>query len=197
MQRIKNRSVTALCWNTKFEDLFAVGYGSYDFPSKKEEKDQIENTNDDQQDNGYIYVFSIKNNFFPEVKYTTDSGVLCLDFHPKDFSYLVAGFYDGTVGVFDISQKIKTPIIVCDIRTQKHMDPVWQVKWYTPFNEPGEYVFYSISSDGRVIKWSFYQNKTTLETEEVIKLKYSDVLQQELQNSTNNSSNDINININM
>ena len=29
--RIKNRSVTALCWNTKFEDLFAVGYGSYDF----------------------------------------------------------------------------------------------------------------------------------------------------------------------
>ena len=26
--RIKNRSVTALCWNTKFEDLFAVGYGS-------------------------------------------------------------------------------------------------------------------------------------------------------------------------
>lgn len=33
--RIKNRSVTALCWNTKFEDLFAVGYGSYDFLPKK------------------------------------------------------------------------------------------------------------------------------------------------------------------
>ena len=94
---------------------------------------------------------------------------------------------------------ISTPIILSDIRVQKHMDPVWQVKWYTPFNEPGEYVFYSISSDGRVIKWSFYQNKTSLETEEVIKLKYSDVLQQELQNSTNNSSdmnNTTNININ-
>ena len=79
------------------------------------------------------------------------------------------------------------------------MDPVWQVKWYTTFNEPGEYVFYSISSDGRVIKWSFYQNKTSLETEEVIKLKYSDVLQQELQNSANNSSdlnNTTNINMN-
>ena len=194
--RIKNRSVTALCWNTKFEDLFAVGYGSYDFPSKKEDKGELENVNEEQQENGYIYVFSIKNNFFPEVKYTTDSGVLCLDFHPKEFSYLVAGFYDGTVGVFDISQKIKTPIILCDIRLQKHMDPVWQVKWYTPFNEPGEYVFYSISSDGRVIKWSFYQNKTTLETEEVIKLKYSDVLQQELQNNEN-SKNELNNTTNM
>ena len=201
--RIKNRSVTALCWNTKFEDLFAVGYGSYDFPSKKEEKldnDNYNNNNDDQNDNGYIYVFSIKNNFFPEVKYTTDSGVLCLDFHPKEFYYLVAGFYDGTVGVFDISQKVKNPIIFCDIRYQKHLDPVWQVKWYTPFNEPGEYVFYSISSDGRVIKWTFFKNKTSLETEEVIKLKYSDVLQQELQNKENNNSNDLtntnNININ-
>jgi dynein intermediate chain 1 len=196
--RIKNRSVTALCWNTKFEDLFAVGYGSYDFPSKKEDKGELENTNDEQQENGYIYVFSIKNNFFPEVKYTTESGVLCLDFHPKEFSYLVAGFYDGTVGVFDISQKIKTPIILCDIRVQKHMDPVWQVKWYTPFNEPGEYVFYSISSDGRVIKWSFYQNKTTLETEEVLKLKYSDVIQQELQNNNNNNNtNELNNTTNM
>ena len=175
--RIKNLSVTALCWNTKFEDLFAVGYGSYDFPSKKEENLDNDNynninNNDVQNDNGYIYVFSIKNNFFPEIKYTTDSGVLCLDFHPKEFYYLVAGFYDGTVGVFDISQKVKNPIILCDIRYQKHLDPVWQVKWYTPFNEPGEYVFYSISSDGRVIKWTFFKNKTSLETEEVIKLKY-------------------------
>jgi dynein intermediate chain 1 len=172
--RIKNRAVTALTWNSKFEDLFAVGYGSYDFPSKKEEKGELDDRQDDTMENGYIYVFSVKNNFYPEMKYTTESGVLSLDFHPKQFSYLVAGFYDGTVSVFDISQKIKTPIVTCDIRTQKHMDPVWMVKWYTHFTEPGEYVFYSISSDGRVIKWSFYNNKTKLETEEVVLLKYSD-----------------------
>ena len=106
--RIKNRSVTALCWNTKFEDLFAVGYGSYDFPSKKEEKGELDDRNEESNENGYIYVFSIKNNFFPEVKYTTESGVLSLDFHPTQFSYLVAGFYDGTVAVYDISQKINT-----------------------------------------------------------------------------------------
>ena len=193
--RIKNRAVTALTWNTKFEDLFAVGYGSYDFPTKKEEKGELDDRNDETMENGYIYVFSVKNNFFPEMKYTTESGVLSLDFHPKEFSYLVAGFYDGTVAVFDISQKIKTPIINCDIRTQKHMDPVWQVKWYMHFNEPGEYVFYSISSDGRVIKWSFYNNKTTLETEEVILLKYSDVLQQEQNQNTNNNENLGNVSI--
>ena len=196
--RIKNRSVTALCWNTKFEDLFAVGYGSYDFPSKKEEKGELDDRNEESNENGYIYVFSIKNNFFPEVKYTTESGVLSLDFHPTQFSYLVAGFYDGTVAVYDISQKIKTPIITCDIRNQKHMDPVWQVKWYTPFNEPGEYVFYSISSDGHVVKWSFYQNKSTIETEEVIILKYSDVLNQDTQSQgTNADSTTTNTNLSM
>ena len=125
--RIKNRAVTALTWNSKFEDLFAVGYGSYDFPSKKEEKGELDDKGEEIE-NGYIYVFSVKNNFYPEMKYTTDSGVLSLDFHPKEFSYLVAGFYDGSVSVFDISQKIKTPIITCDIRKQKHMDPVWMVK---------------------------------------------------------------------
>ena len=36
--RIKNRSVTALCWNTKFEDLFAARYGNYEFPKRKDEK---------------------------------------------------------------------------------------------------------------------------------------------------------------
>jgi len=193
--RIKNRAVTALTWNSKFEDLFAVGYGSYDFPSKKEEKGELDDKGDEME-NGYIYVFSVKNNFYPEMKYTTDSGVLSLDFHPKEFSYLVAGFYDGSVSVYDISQKIKTPIITCDIRKQKHMDPVWMVKWYMHFTEPGEYVFYSISSDGRVVKWSFFNNKTTLETEEVVLLKYSDVIQQEqAQNALNQNDNTNNVSI--
>ena len=111
-----------MTWNTKFEDLFAVGYGSYEFPKRKEDKGDIDDKNDEMMDNGYIYVFSIKNNFFPEVKYTTDTGVLSLDFHPKDYSLLVAGMYDGTVCVYYISRKIKTAILTCDIRYQKHME---------------------------------------------------------------------------
>lgn len=171
---IRNKSVTALCWNEKYEDLFAVGYGSYAFPKKKEEKDKLEEErSDDTLDNGYIFVFSVKNNYFPEIKYKTESGVLSLDFHPKQFSLLVAGMYDGTVAVYDIKHG-NGPIITCDIRTQKHMDPVWQVKWFTPFTEPDENVFFSISSDGKVVKWSFFKSKTTLEHEEIITLKYPD-----------------------
>lgn len=177
--RIKNRSVTALCWNTKFEDLFAAGYGNYEFPKRKEEKGDIDDKGDEMMESGYIYVFSIKNNFFPEVKYKTDSGVLCLDFHPTDYVLLVAGMYDGTVCVYDISKKSKFPYLTCDIRTQKHMDPVWQIKWYTHFNDPGEYVFYSISSDGKIKKWSFFKTKCQFETEDIIILRYSDTLQQE------------------
>jgi dynein intermediate chain 1 len=172
---IKNRSVTAICWNPKYEDLFAVGYGSYAFPKKKEEKEKQdgEERSDDILENGSIYVFSVKNNYYPEMKYTTESGVLSIDFHQKQFSYLVAGMYDGTVAVFDIKQKIKIPIITCDIRLQRHMDPVWQVKWYG-ISEHDEFVFYSISSDGKVIRWSFFKNKSKLECEEIITLKYSE-----------------------
>ncbi len=171
---VRNRSVTALCWNPLYEDLFAVGYGSYNFPKKRDEKsDETNEKSDDTLEHGYIYVFSIKNNYYPEVRYTTDSGVLCLDFHPNEFSLLVAGMYDGTISVFDIKQKSKGPLITCDIRTQRHMDPVWQVRWYHLYN-PGEYEFYSISSDGKVNRWSFFTNKNTLESEEIITLKYTE-----------------------
>ena len=188
---IRNRSVTAICWNPKYEDLFAVGYGSYSFPKKKDDKEKTdergEERSDDIMDNGYIFVFSIKNNYYPEIKYTTEAGVLSLDFHPTQFNYIVAGMYDGTVAVYDIKQKIKTPIVTCDIRYQKHMDPVWQVKWYT-ISENDEFVFYSISSDGRVIRWSFYKNKFKLESEEIITLKYSDSAAESMEKATQNSN---------
>ena len=183
---IRNRSVTSISWNPKYEDLFAVGYGSYAFPKKKDEKekgDDREDRSDDILESGYIFVYSIKNNYYPEIKYTTESGVLSLDFHPVHISLLVAGMYDGTVAVFDIQQKQKTPIILCDIRHQRHMDPVWQVKWYS-LSEKNEYIFFSISSDGKVNKWSFFGNVAKLECEEMITLKYSDS-QNELHNAQN------------
>ena len=53
------------------------------------------------------------------------------------------------------------------------MDPVWQVKWYKLSLE-NQFCFFSISSDGKVNKWSFFKNKAKLELEEMITLKYSD-----------------------
>lgn len=30
-ERSRKKHVTSICWNPKYSDLFAVGYGSYDF----------------------------------------------------------------------------------------------------------------------------------------------------------------------
>ena len=176
---IRNRSVTAVVWNNTFEDLFAVGYGNYKFPTKQNDREKLdekgEERSDDTLEPGYIFVFSVKNNFYPEVKYTTESGVLSLDFHPEEPYYIVAGMYDGTVAVYDIKVKSKLPMITCDIRHQKHMDPVWQVKWYcSPEVEKDVFVFFSISSDGKVYKWSFIKNKNSFDQEEIVILKYTD-----------------------
>jgi dynein intermediate chain 1, axonemal len=58
--RAKRKQVTALCWNPRYHDLFAVGYGSYDFM---------------RQGTGMICCFSLKNTSHPEYTFTPDSGV--------------------------------------------------------------------------------------------------------------------------
>jgi dynein intermediate chain 1 len=52
--------VTALCWNPRYADLFAVGYGSYDFM---------------RQGSGMLCCFSLKNTSNPEYIFSTESGV--------------------------------------------------------------------------------------------------------------------------
>jgi dynein intermediate chain 1 len=71
--------------------------------------------------------------------------------------------------VYDIRIKGNNkPIYQSTVRTNKHTDPVWQVKW-APLDPAKALSFYSISSDGRVANWNLMKNK--LEPEEVIKLK--------------------------
>jgi dynein intermediate chain 1 len=54
------------------------------------------------------------------------------------------------------------------IRTNKHTDPVWQVRWAQ--EDLSENLnFYSVSSDGRVTNWALLKNK--LEAEETMRLK--------------------------
>jgi dynein intermediate chain 1 len=71
--------------------------------------------------------------------------------------------------VFDIRLKGNNkPIYMSTVRTNKHTDPVWQVRWNTDENIRN-LNFYSVSSDGRVTNWTLMKNK--LEAEEVIKLR--------------------------
>ena len=67
-ERSRKKHVTALSWNPKFHDLFAVGYGYYEFQKGT--------------GTGLVCCYSLKNTNFPEYSFTTESGVMCLDWHP-------------------------------------------------------------------------------------------------------------------
>lgn len=166
-EKTNRKHVTALCWNPAYPDLFAVGYGSYDFM---------------RQGSGMVYCFSLKNTSHPEYLFSTESGVMCLDFHPHYQSLLAVGCYDGTVMVFDVRQKINRAIYSSSIRTGKHTDPVWQVHWQVE-DMAKELNFFSISSDGHVASWVMSKNE----------LKMEPVMQLKLVSSTRDDPEEVNL----
>ncbi|XP_052101564.1 dynein intermediate chain 2, ciliary-like isoform X3 [Mytilus californianus] len=142
-EKAKKLAVTSLCWNPKYKDLFAVSFGSYDFM---------------KQGNGMILFNSMKNPSFPEFVYETDSGVMCLDLHPEHPYLIAVGFYDGSVGIFNVERK--EPVHRCTAKNGKHTDPVWQVRWQADDLE-NNHNFYSVSSDGRIVHWTIIKNELT------------------------------------
>lgn len=94
---------------------------------------------------------------------------MCMDFHKSNPALLAVGLYDGTVMVFDIRLKGNNkPIYMSTIRTNKHTDPVWEIRWNNDENSKN-LNFYSVASDGRVTSWTLMKNK--LEADEIVKLK--------------------------
>ena len=105
------------------------------------------------QSEGLICRYSLKNPSYPEYVYNTHSGVMSIDSHPDYPHLLCAGFYDGSVAVYnsaELSQKAK---LMSDAKSGKHSDPVWQVRWQKD-DLDGNMNFYSVSSDGRICKWT-------------------------------------------
>ena len=153
-EKAKRRHVTAICWNPEYTDLFAVGYGSFDFV---------------KQMSGLICCYSLKNPSHPEYAFTTESGVMCLDFHPQHSSLLAVGLYDGSVLVYDVRNKMNRPIRQCDVKTGKHTDPVWQVRGQPQDLSEKDLKFTSVSSDGRVTRWTM--SKSELVYQDVMELK--------------------------
>ena len=154
--KILKKQVTTICWNPRYRDLFAVGYGSYEFQKNN--------------NSGAICIFSLKNPSHPEYYFETPSDTMCLEFHPQFPGLLAVGLYNGTVMVYDIRVKglRNNPIYQSTVRTKKHTDPVWEVHWNTQEGSR-ELAFFSISSDGRVACWTLMKNK--LEPEDIIRLK--------------------------
>jgi dynein intermediate chain 1 len=146
--KANRKQVTSLCWNPLYNDMFVVGYGSYDFM---------------RQGTGVVCCFSLKNTSHPEYVINTESGVMCLDFHPRHPSLLAVGFYDGTVSTYDLSKGRGKPIYSSSLLSGKHSDPVWQVHWHDNGCLSKGYNFHSISTDGKVANWSMAKNHIKME----------------------------------
>jgi len=149
-EKTKKKHVTAVKWNPEFGDLFAVGYGSFDFM---------------KQGGGMLCLFSLKNPSWPEFSCSLHCGVMCLDWHPQHSSVLCVGLYDGTVCVYDVRSKTQAPIYQSSVKTGKHTDPVWEVCWQEE-DLAKNLNFFSISSDGRVTLWTLAKSE----------LEYSDLM---------------------
>ncbi|NXK77926.1 DNAI1 protein, partial [Amazona guildingii] len=148
---VKKRSLILSNQNPKYKDLFAVGYGSYDFM---------------KQSQGMLLLYTLKNPSFPEYIFSSESGVMCLDFH-NDYPYLIAvGFYDGNVAIYNLKATFQPSYKSC-AKSGKHTEPVWQVKWQKN-DIDNNLNFFSVSSDGRIVSWTLLQNE--LVHTDVIKL---------------------------
>ncbi|NXK64556.1 DNAI1 protein, partial [Sylvietta virens] len=142
-EKTKKLAVTAISWNPKYNDLFAVGYGSYDFM---------------KQGHGMLVLYTLKNPSFPEYSFSSDSGVMCLDFHSDHPFLLAVGFYDGNVAIYNLKRANSQPSYKSSAKSGKHTEPVWQVKWQKDDMDNNSN-FFSVSSDGRIVSWTLVKNE--------------------------------------
>ncbi|XP_015210909.2 dynein axonemal intermediate chain 4 [Lepisosteus oculatus] len=153
----KGRNVSSMAWNKKNTDLLAVGYGQFDFRDQK---------------SGLVCCWSLKNPMWPERIFHCESGVTALDFSANSANLLAVGMHDGSIAIYSVQSKDKTPVIDSSDCANKHTSPVWQVKWIeqekgTTGEDKGETLI-SVSADGRITKW--YLRKG-LDCIDLIKLK--------------------------
>ncbi|XP_051498697.1 dynein axonemal intermediate chain 1 [Apus apus] len=151
-EKTKGLAVTAISWNPKYKDLFAVGYGSYNFM---------------KQGQGMLLLYTMKNPSFPEYVFSSESGIMCLDFHNDHPSLMAVGFYDGNVAIYNLKKATSQPSYKSSAKSGKHTEPVWQVKWQKD-DMDNHLNFFSISSDGRIVSWTLVKNE--LVHTDVIKL---------------------------
>ena len=96
-------------------------------------------------------MYSLKTPSFSEWRIQTKSGVMSIDIHPTKPYLVAAGFYDGTVNVFDCrTRSKKEPKFSREQINDRHRDPVWQVQWQ-PDDLNDDQNFSSVSTDGRFL----------------------------------------------
>ncbi|CAK1584627.1 unnamed protein product [Parnassius mnemosyne] len=137
---MRSHAVCDLQWNPHYQDLFAVAYGSLDFTQ--------------QQKQGCLCLYSIKNPAYPEYSVITESPIICLDVY-KETPYLICvGRYDGNVCVYNAQLTLESSYqYKSDSVRDKHSNIVWEIRWGARLID-GEASFFSVSGDGRVVQWA-------------------------------------------
>ena len=79
--------VNEITWNSLNQDLLAAAYG---------------NTKFGNSDPGRIALWTLKNPAYPEKLVKTSSACTCIQFSPTAPYLLAAGFFDGTIQIYDI-----------------------------------------------------------------------------------------------
>ncbi|XP_048023514.1 dynein axonemal intermediate chain 1-like isoform X1 [Megalobrama amblycephala] len=161
--KAKGLSVTALCWSTEFNDLFAVGLGSYGYPH--------------EDPGGMLLFYTTNMHTFPEFIFETASGVMCVDIHKSQGHLVAVGFHDGCVAVYSLLRKQKKPIYNSRASSGKHRGPVMQVKWQKD-DLDSNHNFFSVSADGRVVSWTLRENELVFK--DIIKLPAMDKVPDDL-----------------
>ncbi|CAG4946849.1 unnamed protein product [Colias eurytheme] len=137
---MRSHAVCEVQWNPHYQDLFAVAYGSLDFTQ--------------QQKNGCLCLYSIKNPAYPEYAVITESPIICLDVYHETPYLICVGRYDGNVCVYNAQLTLESSYqYKSDSVRDKHSNIVWEIRWGARLID-GEASFFSISGDGRVVQWA-------------------------------------------
>ncbi|OXB63902.1 hypothetical protein ASZ78_009906, partial [Callipepla squamata] len=78
------------------------------------------------QSQGMLMLYTLKNPSFPEYVFSSQSGVMCLDFHNDHPHLVVVGFYDGNVAIYNLKKASSQPSYKSGAKSGMHTDPVWQ-----------------------------------------------------------------------
>jgi len=153
----QKRSATSISWYPDGARKLAVAYSILEFQKA---------TSDTCLDS---YIWDIEYPNKPEMTLKSVSPLVSLEYNPKDQNIIVAGFYNGQIGYWDI-RKGGQPVEVTPIE-KGHRDPVFDVKFLQ--SKTGTECF-STSTDGYIYWWdtrklgepteSMYLNKNPKES---------------------------------
>ncbi|XP_029309687.1 WD repeat-containing protein 78-like isoform X2 [Cottoperca gobio] len=155
----RGRSISSMAWNKRNPDLLAVGYAAFSSSNHKP---------------GLVCCWSLKNPTWPERFIHCDSAVTSLDFSSSNPSQLAVGMQDGTITIYSVkSPDNKSWFISSSECPNKHLDPVWQIRWtqqeLSVTGEEKVESLFSVAADGRISKWFVCNNG--LDCIDLMKLK--------------------------